>query len=66
MLSLKIVSRSVTMDFVVELPRLSDSDDAIWIIGDRLTRYAHFCQSNSVILLRDSHFTSVHGAIGSS
>ena len=30
------------MDFVVGLPRCKSGYDAIWVIGDRLTKSAHF------------------------
>ena len=32
----------ITMDFVVGLPRTSRKFDAIWVIVDRLTMFAHF------------------------
>jgi hypothetical protein len=32
----------VTMDFVVGLPRSLNGHDAIWVIVDRLTQFAHF------------------------
>ena len=32
----------VTMDFVVGLPRSLKGYDAIWVIVDRLTKFAHF------------------------
>ena len=30
------------MDFVTHLPRTSRKHDAVWVIGDRLTKSAHF------------------------
>ncbi|GJX60512.1 putative reverse transcriptase domain-containing protein [Tanacetum coccineum] len=33
---------NITMDFVTKLPRTSNGHDTIWIIVDRLTKYAHF------------------------
>jgi len=30
------------MDFIVGLPRISKGLDSIWVIMDRLTKYAHF------------------------
>uniref|UniRef100_A0A151UH51 Transposon Ty3-I Gag-Pol polyprotein n=1 Tax=Cajanus cajan TaxID=3821 RepID=A0A151UH51_CAJCA len=33
---------SVTMDFVVKLPRTTRNSDSIWVIVDRLTKCAHF------------------------
>ncbi|GJY54377.1 putative reverse transcriptase domain-containing protein [Tanacetum coccineum] len=32
----------ITMDLVVKLPRSSSGYDAIWVIVDRLTKFAHF------------------------
>ena len=32
----------ITMDFVVGLPRCTRGFDSIWLIVDRLTKYAHF------------------------
>ncbi|GKD33178.1 putative reverse transcriptase domain-containing protein [Tanacetum coccineum] len=33
---------NITMDFVTKLPKTSSSQDAIWVIVDRLTKSAHF------------------------
>ncbi|GJY27525.1 putative reverse transcriptase domain-containing protein [Tanacetum coccineum] len=33
---------NITMDFVTKLPKTSSSQDAIWVIIDRLTKSAHF------------------------
>nr|GEW46903.1 reverse transcriptase domain-containing protein [Tanacetum cinerariifolium] len=33
---------NITMDFVTKLPKTSSSQDTIWIIVDRLTKFAHF------------------------
>ncbi|GJY63691.1 putative reverse transcriptase domain-containing protein [Tanacetum coccineum] len=33
---------NITMDFVTKLPKMSSSQDAIWVIVDRLTKSAHF------------------------
>ncbi|GKA09481.1 putative reverse transcriptase domain-containing protein [Tanacetum coccineum] len=33
---------NITMDFIVKLPRTYSGHDAIWVIVDRLTKYAHF------------------------
>ncbi|GMP74285.1 hypothetical protein CsSME_00031745 [Camellia sinensis var. sinensis] len=32
----------ITMDFIVELPRTSRGLNSIWVIVDRLTKFAHF------------------------
>nr|GEW32277.1 reverse transcriptase domain-containing protein [Tanacetum cinerariifolium] len=32
----------ITMDFVTKLPRTSNEHDTIWVIVDRLTKFAHF------------------------
>ncbi|GJT95309.1 putative reverse transcriptase domain-containing protein [Tanacetum coccineum] len=32
----------ITMDFVTKLPKTSNRHDTIWVIGDRLTKSAHF------------------------
>ncbi|GJY80831.1 putative reverse transcriptase domain-containing protein [Tanacetum coccineum] len=32
----------ITMDFMTKLPRTSSGHDTIWVIVDRLTKYAHF------------------------
>nr|KYP63406.1 Retrotransposable element Tf2 [Cajanus cajan] len=37
---------SVTMDFVVGLPRTARNSDTIWVIVDRLTKCAHFLPVN--------------------
>ena len=36
---------SITMDYIVKLP-LSHGYDSIWVVCDRLTRYAHFIPCN--------------------
>ena len=40
--------RSVSMDFIVQLP-LSNGYDAIYVCVDRFTKMAHFCPTNSTI-----------------
>nr|GEX41547.1 putative reverse transcriptase domain-containing protein [Tanacetum cinerariifolium] len=35
---------NITMDFVTKLPRTSSGYDTIWVIVDRLTKFAHFYQ----------------------
>nr|GEU94334.1 retrotransposon protein, putative, Ty3-gypsy subclass [Tanacetum cinerariifolium] len=32
----------ISIDFVIKLPRTSSGHDTIWVIVDRLTKYAHF------------------------
>ena len=34
--------QNIAMDFVVGLPKIKESHDAIWVIVDRLTKSAHF------------------------
>ena len=36
----------ITMDFVTTLPRTRGRYDAIWVIVDQLTKYAHFLPIN--------------------
>ncbi|GJW95110.1 putative reverse transcriptase domain-containing protein [Tanacetum coccineum] len=33
---------NITMDFVTKLPKMTSGQDTIWIIIDRLTKFAHF------------------------
>ncbi|GJW62370.1 putative reverse transcriptase domain-containing protein [Tanacetum coccineum] len=33
---------NITMDFVTKLPKTATGQDTIWVIVDRLTKYAHF------------------------
>ena len=42
----------ITMDFVTSLSRTLNSNNAIWIIMDRLTKSTHFL-AYKVILLKD-------------
>nr|KYP60651.1 Transposon Ty3-I Gag-Pol polyprotein [Cajanus cajan] len=37
---------SITIDFIVGLPRSARNDDVIWVIVDRLTKCAHFLPVN--------------------
>nr|GEX13524.1 reverse transcriptase domain-containing protein [Tanacetum cinerariifolium] len=36
----------ITMDFIIKLPRTPSGYDLIWVIVDRLTKYAHFIPMN--------------------
>ncbi|GJV34246.1 putative reverse transcriptase domain-containing protein [Tanacetum coccineum] len=36
----------ITMDFITKLPRTSSGYDSIWVIVDRLTKYAYFIRMN--------------------
>nr|GEV14617.1 hypothetical protein [Tanacetum cinerariifolium] len=36
----------ITMDFIAKLPRTPSGYDSIWVIVDRLTKYAHFIPMN--------------------
>ncbi|GJV99206.1 putative reverse transcriptase domain-containing protein [Tanacetum coccineum] len=36
----------ITMDFITKLPRTPSRYDSIWVIVDRLTKYAHFIPMN--------------------
>nr|GEU93924.1 putative reverse transcriptase domain-containing protein [Tanacetum cinerariifolium] len=36
----------ITMDFITRLPRTSSGYDSIWVIVDRLTKFAHFIPVN--------------------
>ncbi|KAL1942197.1 hypothetical protein VTO73DRAFT_6261 [Trametes versicolor] len=40
--------QGLTMDFIVKLPR-SHGYDSIWVVCDRLTRYAHFIPCNETL-----------------
>jgi len=42
---------SIAMDFVVGLPRIVQNFDSIWVIVDRLTKFAHFLPINIRYLL---------------
>ncbi|GJS15883.1 putative reverse transcriptase domain-containing protein [Tanacetum coccineum] len=37
-----VVYEGIAMDFVTKLPRTSSGHDTIWVIVDRLTKFAHF------------------------
>ena len=42
---------SISMDFIVGLPRTPKGHDSIWVIVDRLTKVAHF------IVVRNDYIT---------
>nr|GEW69910.1 putative reverse transcriptase domain-containing protein [Tanacetum cinerariifolium] len=42
---------NITMDFVTKLPKTSSGQDAIWVIIDRLTKYAHFLPKKETDLM---------------
>ncbi|GJV96529.1 putative reverse transcriptase domain-containing protein [Tanacetum coccineum] len=60
----------ITIDFITKLPTMAAGFNLIWVIIDRLTKFAHFLPMNeggivarhgipvSIISDRDSHFTS--------
>lgn len=56
----------ITMDFIEGLPK-SDNKDVIWVIVDRLTKYAHFIAlshpftSEHIVDLFKTHFYRLHG-----
>ncbi|GKB40044.1 reverse transcriptase domain-containing protein, partial [Tanacetum coccineum] len=39
----------IAMDFVTQLPRTSSGHDTIWVIVDRLTKFAHFLPIHRII-----------------
>ena len=49
------------MDFVVGLPRTQASYDAIWVIGDRLTKLAHFLAIRNNLSLEIGEIVKLHG-----
>jgi hypothetical protein len=64
----------IAMDFILGLPKTPTGEDSIWVVVNRLTKSAHFIPirvkdlmenivslhgvSSTIILDRDSHFTS--------
>ena len=44
---------SINMDFVVGLPRTRKLHDSIWVIVDRMTKFAHFILSKSTYRAED-------------
>lgn len=58
---------SISMDFITQLPRTTSGYDAIWVVVDRLSKYAHFIPTTTDItaehlaqLFKDKIFF-VHG-----
>jgi hypothetical protein len=41
------------MDFIVGLPHTSKGHDSIWVIVDRLTKFAHFLPVNTKYIATD-------------
>nr|GEV22257.1 putative reverse transcriptase domain-containing protein [Tanacetum cinerariifolium] len=39
---LELKCERIAMDFIIKLPRTSNGHDLIWVIVDRLTKFAHF------------------------
>jgi hypothetical protein len=38
---------NISMDFIVGLPLMAHKFDSIWVIMDRLSKYAHFIPFNT-------------------
>ena len=59
---------SISMDFIVGLPRTSKGHDSIWVIVDRLTKVAHFIamrndyRTEKLIDLYVDNILRLHGA----
>ena len=57
----------ITMDFIFKLPPITQRHDSIWVVVDRLTKFAHFlliCEKFSPQKLAElfmSHIVSLHG-----
>ena len=45
---------SISMDFITHLPTTKDGYDAIFVVVDRLTKYAHFIPTTSSITALDT------------
>nr|GEW91226.1 putative reverse transcriptase domain-containing protein [Tanacetum cinerariifolium] len=53
---------NITMDFVTKLPKTSTGQDTIWVIVDRLTKFAHFLpmkETNSIEKLTRQYLKEV-------
>ena len=59
------------MDFVTGLPRTQSQHDAIWVIVDRLTKFAHFLPVNvedsleKLVQLYVDEIVRLHGVLAS-
>jgi hypothetical protein len=59
---------SISMDFIVGLPRTPQGHDSIWVIVDRLTKVAHFVpvkvnyRIEKLVDLYVHHILQLHGA----
>lgn len=42
----------ISMDFIASFPKTSKGSDSIWVMGDRLTKYAHFLPIRICYLLQ--------------
>lgn len=57
---------SISMDFIVGLPKTSKGYDSIWVIVDRLTKLAHFLPVKTTYLVKTyaelyiAHILSLH------
>jgi hypothetical protein len=58
---------TVTMDFIMDLPRSADGNDAVLVLVDKLTKYVHLvptrktCTSEDVARLFLTHIYQYHG-----
>ncbi|GJY09993.1 putative reverse transcriptase domain-containing protein [Tanacetum coccineum] len=50
----------IAMDFVTKLPRTSNRHDAIWVIMDRLTKFAHFLPMREALGTKLDMSTAYH------
>ncbi|GJT32032.1 putative reverse transcriptase domain-containing protein [Tanacetum coccineum] len=55
----------ITIDFIIKLPKTSSGYDTIWVIVDRLTKFAHFLSMNETDSIFTWHFwQSLQKALG--
>ncbi|GJW14691.1 putative reverse transcriptase domain-containing protein [Tanacetum coccineum] len=57
------LQKGIAMDFVTKLPRTSSGHDTIWVIVDRLTKFAHFLPMRKDYK-RDRFWQSMQEALG--